>query len=612
MELEVEEYIIQCWHCLGEYDAVSSVWCSCDAKNPTKLCPYCLQCFCEASDEYKESFWKYAPKSLLSEREALRSSKEKLGEILLRAQLLSTEQLLFTLAHQTQTGKRLGELFVELNFISQEELEYFLSLQNQPPPDTLNPEVINFPAVDVLTPQFCIARKVLPILTPKKIGNRNFQPVAMAKRNDIATWELISKKLLCHPVPFYYEQEEILKILNLIEHREKTKPISIEENIDYESFINKLFLNAIKRNASDIHIESSENELFIRFRIDGILYKIKQFSKKHHLPLVENIKKIARMQPGASHFPQSGKLILKIQDIRYQLNIITFPSINGESISIKIINLNDFLKDLSEIGLQHENYIELKVALSNPGFIVVSGPLMNGTITTEYAIIKHLAESNKKVFTLEAPIYQRIENIHQAEINPSAGFDYLSGLNTIIQSDPDAIYISDVPNAEVAIQSMKIASKALIIADMNANSSSQVITIFRQMGVPNTLLASSISMIINQKLVRKICDKCKEEYPIQPELLKHMGFSKKEASELKAFHGKGCNDCNLLGYKGRIALFEVLKPSNKIKTMILQNEPEDEIIKQAQREGFQLLRNDCIEKIKLGLTTIEEFQRIKL
>lgn len=607
-----EEYIVQCFNCLGEFDASSSVWCSCDPKNPTKLCPYCLQCFCNASDEYKERFWKYAPAEMVAERDSLKSSKEKLGEILVRAHLLSTEQLLSALAQQNQTGKKLGELFVELGNIKSQELEYFLKLQNNPPPDSLDINVVNLSALEKLGAQFCVARKVIPILEAMPVGDRVFQPVAMVQRNDIATWELVAKKLQCHPIPFFYDSEQIISTLQSLHRREDTRPLFIEESIDYQSFIQKLFLSAIKRNASDIHIECSDIEISIRFRIDGILYKVKQFSKKHQIPLIETIKKLSHMDSSISQLPQSGKLIMKLQDNRYQMNIITFPSINGESVSIKIININEFLKDLSQIGLTKEQYTELKLALDNQGMIIVSGPLMNGTVTTEYSILKYLGESNRKIFTLEAPIQQKIDNVHQAEINPSAGFDFLTGLNSLSLSDPDCIYISDIPNTEVAIQALKLASRALVIADFNASSCGQVIHALREMGVPNVLLASSVSYIINQRLARKICDKCKESTPISANILMYMGFTKKEADNLIVYQGKGCDACNQIGYNGRIALFESLKLSPQIKSMIAQDEPVDKIINYAISHNFKTLHNVCIEKIQQGLTTIEEFQRIKL
>ncbi|OGF67217.1 MAG: hypothetical protein A2Y62_03185 [Candidatus Fischerbacteria bacterium RBG_13_37_8] len=607
-----EEYVVQCFNCLGEFDSSTSVWCSCDPKNPTKLCPYCLQCFCNASDEYKERFWKYAPREIQAERESLKSSKEKLGEILVRAHLLSTEQLLTALAIQSQTGKKLGELFVELGNIETEVLDYFLKLQNDPPPEKLTIQHINLPAIEKLGAQFCVARKIIPFFQASEAGKRTFQPVAMVHRNDIATWELIAKKLACHPVPFFYDSDEIVALLQNLHRREETKPLFVEESIDYNSFIQKLFMSAIKRNASDIHIESSDIEISIRFRIDGILYKVKQFSKKHQIPLIEAIKKLAHMDSSINQLPQSGKLVMKLQTNRFQMNIITFPSINGESISVKIINISEFLKDLDQIGLSTDQYTELKLALENPGMIIISGPLMNGTVTTEYAILKDLSKTNKKIFTLEAPIQQKIENVHQSEINPSAGFDYLTGLNSLLQSDPDCIYVSDMPSVEVTVQALKIASRAIIISDFNASSCGQVITALRDLGVPNVLLASSISYIINQRLVRKICDKCKEITPISPSILQHMGFSKKEAATLQIFEGKGCETCNFIGYNGRIALFESLKLTPALKSMIVQDEPDSRIVQHALKQGFKGLHEVCIEKIQKGFTTIEEFQRLKL
>jgi len=605
-----EEYLVQCWYCLGEYDAGSAVWCSCDPKNPTKLCPYCLQCFCRASEEYKGRFFQYAPASLLTERSSLRKIKDRLGELLARAQIVSVEELLAALAKQTETGEKLGQILVSNQLISSRELEIFLEIQSVPIPTEFSEEYVEVPMVQRLNPEYCLQNKILP-LRMFEGTERSFLVLAMADPQDVNTIEIVARKTEMFVVPFYADEFALTSFLKSYVPPGGARILE-QETTDYQTMIRKIILGAIRRHASDIHIEPEQDELSIRYRIDGVLYKIKSPSKREQGPLITSLKKLAKMEMHKSGVPQSSKMVLRQADKKYQLNILTFPNPHGESISIKIVDLSTFLRDLGEIGLTDAEHAQASLALDDShGLILISGPLMNGCSTTQYAMMRYLSDSNRKVMTLESPIFSHITNIHQSEINPSVGFDFFTGLNSIIRSDPDVIFLSDIPDQEVAATICKIAAKCVVVASVNAISAANTIMMLKEIGSSPLLLSQALSLVINQRLVRRICMHCCEKLPISQSLLVRMGLGEPEASGLNTYVGGGCKQCNYLGFSGRLAIFEVLVSNPEIADVLSRNSSVKEIEQAAAATGMVTLRSRCLEKINEGITTIEEFQKSK-
>jgi type IV pilus assembly protein PilB len=605
-----EEYSIQCWSCLGEFDAVSSVWCSCDPKNPSKLCPYCLQCFCNASEEYLRRFWEYAPPTLQQERTSLRKIKDRLGELLVRAQVVTVEDMLFALGQQGETNEKLGQILVNNKLITPEELDLFLQMQAIPVPNEFTEEYVDLNMLQRLNPEFCVQRKILPLQVFQG-ANRSFLAQAMANPQDTITVETAGRKAEMRIVPIYADEIAIVEFL-----RKYVPPggarIMEQETMDSQTLIRRLIMDAIRRHASDIHIEPDRNELNVRYRIDGVLYKIKSPRKEDHIPLIASLKKLAKMDVQNNRIPQSSKMMLRLGDQKYQLNILSFPNPHGESISIKIVSVSAFLRDLGEIGLTNEQLAKMQSALdSRFGLILISGPLMNGVSTTEYSMMRYLASSNRKVMTLESPIFATIRHVHQSEINPSAGFDFITGLNSIIRSSPDVIFISDIPDAEVAATVCKIASRCVVVASLNAISAANTVVLLRELGASASLLSQSLSAVLNQRLIRRICPHCSSKSPVSEALLMRMGLTQLEAQGLNAYAGTGCKDCNFIGFNGRIAIFEVLSNDPPVTEVIGRNSSSHEIEKVAVKHGMLTLRSRCLQRINDGITTIEEFQKSK-
>jgi type IV pilus assembly protein PilB len=607
-----EEYILQCWNCLGEFDAIPSVWCSCDPKNPTKLCPYCLQCFCGATEDYKARFWEYAPQTLLNERASLRKIKDRLGELLVRAQVITMEQLVVVLSQQAESGQKLGQLLVSNHLLSSDELSLFLEMQSLALPTKFTDESVDSVSLHRINPEFCLQRKLLPM----RVFNspiRAYLVVAMASPQDTVTIDIVSRKTDMNVVPFFFEEILITQYLESLMPPGSARMLE-QETTDYQAMVRKIIVGAIKRHASDIHIEPDVAELNIRYRIDGVLYKVKSPPKKDQGQLLVALKKMTKMDLQNVRFQQSTKILLRHDDQQFQLNVLSFPNPNGESLSIKIVNLSTFLRNLDELGIDEPDLIQIKTNLdSRAGLNLISGPLMNGCSTTQYAMMRYLSESDRKIMSLESPIFSQIRNIHQVEINPSAGFGFVNGLNSIVDSNPEVIFLSDIPDAEVTANVCKIASKCVVVSTFNAASASNTVVQLRELGVSSTLLSQALSLVANQRLIRRICPHCCEKSPISETILVRMGLNKSEAGGLNTYVGVGCKQCNYLGFSGRMAIFEVLRSNPEIVALMAdKNAATQEIEKLAIESGMVTLRQRFLDKVNEGLTTIEEFQKARL
>jgi type IV pilus assembly protein PilB len=533
-----------------------------------------------------------------------------LGELLVRAQLLTVEDMLAALSAQSETGEKLGQVLVGRNLISNDELDVFLQMQNMTVPKMFDEENTDLSLVNRLNSEFCLQRKILPMKSFSGPA-RSFLVLAMADPSDVDTVEIVSRKTEMYVVPFYADEFAMESFLKSYVPPGGARILE-QEATDYQSMIRRLIVGAIKRHASDIHIEPELNELSVRYRIDGVLYKTKSPAKRDQGPLTQSLKKLAKMDLRKSGVPQSSKMFLRHGDKKYQLNILTFPNPHGESISIKVVDLTTFLRDLIEIGFSDLEYTQIRLALDSAhGLILISGPLMNGCSTTQYAMMRYLSSSNRKVMTLESPIFSHIKNIHQSEINPTDGFDFTTGLNSIIRSDPDVIFLSDIPDAEVGATICKVAARCVVVATLNAISSANAIVMLRELGASPSLLSQALSLVMNQRLIRKTCKHCCEKMPISHSLLTRMGLTEKESQDLNAYVGTGCEKCNYLGFNGRIPIFEVLHSTPRVAEAIVKQASAKELEQVAIENGMISLRAKCLARINEGLTTIEEFQKSK-
>jgi type II secretory ATPase GspE/PulE/Tfp pilus assembly ATPase PilB-like protein len=533
--LSTEAYLINCWNCLGEFDALAAVWCSHDPKKPTKLCPFCFRCSCEASEEYRQDFWGHAPPRLLEEVETLARSKDRLGDILIRMKKLTTPQLLDVLVEQKRTGQRLGELLVERGLVTNEDIAAALKTQG-----------------------------VSPLLDTRGVAYAT-SPV----------WD-------------------------------QSEP---------EAIIQYLLGLAARKGASDVQIEPKEDQIAVRYRIDGLFFRVDPIPKRFQPSLTRKLFELFRLDPGREGEPHSSRFTARLGEADYDVVAKVLPTPHGVSASIKLINRVTFIKDFTTLGMELADRVRLIEELGNPsGLVLVSSPAFNGAMTTLYAIMNFLVQGQRNVLSLEAPIQWTIEGARQVEVEPSPqGPRMEEAIRSLIPASPEVLMLSAVPDRGTALLAAQLAGSRLVIATLPAQSAGQAVAAFLQGGVPPLLLAGSLAAVTCQRLVRTVCRICRQptEPPPFSTLAQH-GIVPEEAGALRFFRGNGCPTCNTVGYRGRQAVFEVLPGAPEVRAAVQSGLSAHEIEAVALGAGMQTIREQCLHLVREGVTTFDEFARLRL
>jgi type IV pilus assembly protein PilB len=529
-----ESYIVRCWNCRNEFDAGEAVWCSCDPKHPSKVCPFCLQCFCPADDDYKRAFWEKSPETLKEEVSLLERSRDRLGEILIRNQKLSTPQLLEALVTQKKTGGLLGKILVQKGWVSQADVDEALKHQGYKPlVDTQGQEVTPTPVAPTTPPQ---------------------------------------------------------------------------------EFLNYLLNLAAKKGASDIHIEPLQEELAVKFRIDGFFYKTRPLPRSSLDPMLERIESLFKLEPDQRQRPQKGRASLELLSRDYDLLAQTLPTQMGTAVTIKLVDRRYFLKNFTALGLTPPDQLFLVRALDEPsGLILVTSPPYNGAMTTCYSLMDHLAKSERRVVSLEPSIQWEVPYVQQIEVNKDKGLDYPSALRSVAGIKPDVVFLLDLGDKETASMACQLSSSLLVITTFPAFSAAESVWRFYEYGVPLSLFGRNLSLVLNQRLVRRICTNCREGgTPADPQKLAAHGITEEEARTLKLYRGAGCPACNKIGYRRRKGIFEVMTVDRELRDMLSRSSSLEEIERASIGAGMETLRERCLRDVREGITAIEEFIRWRL
>ena len=530
----VDSYFVTCWNCLGEFDATAAVWCSDDPKNPSKLCPFCLRCFCDASAEYKQQFWRQAPMQLVEELQTLGRSQDRLGDILIRMKRITTPQLLEALVEQRDTGRKLGVILVARGLVSREDIDAALRHQGVTPlSDTRGSEW----------------------------GGQ------------------------------YWQQASPDNVLDYL-----------------------LALGARKR-ASDLTLEPGVDEVAVRYRIDGFSFRVDPVPKMLEPALERALFAMFGLDPARRNRPQTGRTSCRLGDDAYDLVLQTVPGPQGITATVRLINRSTFIKDFGTLGLDLEDRVRLvEEVRSGLGLILVSSPAYNGAVTSSYAIMSFLAQSQLDVLSIEAPIQWRMEGVRQveADLGPQ-GPQIEPALRAMVAVRPDALMVSAVPDHGTAVLVSQLASSLLVIAQVTATGAARAVIALRDLGVPPQLLAGSLGLVTGQRLVRTVCRICRTQVtPPPPQTLAAHGIDENEARSLLFFKGKGCPTCNTVGYRGRRAVFEALPATEAVRSTIEHGGGAKDIERAALDTGMIGIRERCLALIKSGVTTFDEFARLRL
>jgi general secretion pathway protein E len=404
------------------------------------------------------------------------------------------------------------------------------------------------------------------------------------------------------------EEDEILKDLESIQDI-----TAMETEAPIIRLVNRLMVQAFRERASDIHVEPYPNDMKIRFRVDGILHDVLSLPKRLHPAVVSRIKVMATLNIAEKRLPQDGRIGIKLGDHSIDLRISTVPTVNGERVVMRILDKTSVLLGLEELGYYPDDLAIIGHLIKQEhGIILVTGPTGSGKTTSLYSMLNKINSPDKNILTIEDPIEYQLKGIGQIPVNVKVGLTFASGLRSIVRQDPDVILVGeirDLETAEIAIQAALTGH--LVFSTLHTNDSASAITRLIDMGIEPFLVTSSVNAIVAQRLARKICPVCKQQYFPESETLLEIGLSQEMlGKEGFLWRGAGCKDCLGTGYKGRTGIYEILMISDSIKTTILKSSDSNIIKKQGVAEGLHTLREDGARKVEDGITTIEEVLRV--
>ncbi len=553
-----------------------------------------------------------------------------LGQLLLWNKIITQDQLEEALKEQKKTNKRLGTILIEKGFVAEDVLNEFLSKQYGVKAVNLSEIDIPKEAIEKVPAQ--IAKKYT--LIPIGIKGNKIE-VAIADPTNIFALDEVRFVTGMNVIPYLSNESAILKAIekyygtskeldtimdSLAEMASSVSVLSDEEEESIEDLeeksaeepiiklANTILSKAVEMGASDIHLEPYENDFRIRYRIDGKLNEFMKLSKSIAPPLTSRFKIMAKLNIAEKRLPQDGRIRIRSGGKDIDLRVSTLPTVFGEKTVMRILDRSSVRVNLEELGFEREDLNKYIKAISSPyGMILVTGPTGSGKTTTLYASLNKINTKDVNIMTAEDPVEYNIEGINQVQIKEEIGLTFAEALRSFLRQDPDIIMVGeirDTETAEIAIRSALTGH--LVFSTLHTNDAPSAIMRLADMGVERYLTASSLVLILAQRLVRKICPHCKEEIKVPPNALEEVGFSKEEAQTVKVYRGKGCDRCNGTGYKGRIALYEVMPISDKLRDMILHEASVANLRKQAIEEGMSTLRMSGLKKVKEGITTIEE------
>ena len=555
---------------------------------------------------------------------------KEFGEILLSEQLIDYENLVWAISITGNSIEKLGELLIKKGLIKEEELlKAYSKLFGIPYISHIKLQGIEN-ILKKISKSFLKKHKIFPY---KKEGEKVFiatsSPTNYQAMEEIAfiVGEEIETELVLAP------QREILKAIDreydrAIYGEEKSIDFGInfapfikeqeeEELLDEGDapairFVRNILEDAVSSRASDIHIEPTEKETIVRFRIDGILHEIIRQNKELHNSIVSRIKVMANLNIAETRIPQDGRIKRKIAGDDIDIRVSTIPTYFGEKVVLRLLNKSSINFSLENIGLSDELLSKYKRLLKHTeGMIVITGPTGSGKSTTLYASLLHLNTPTKNIMTIEDPVEYQIEGINHIQVNPSIGFDFATGLRAILRQDPDIIMVGEIRDKETARVSIQSALTGhLVLTTLHTNDSISAITRLIDIGIEPYLVSPALKGIVAQRLVRKVCKYCEEKYTPSKEEINIIRENLHIKENIVLKRGKGCKRCKNTGYYGRTAIYEILVINEEIQKAIVQGKDEGYIKKIAIKNGLKTLKQNGIEKALRGITTIDEVLRV--
>jgi type IV pilus assembly protein PilB len=563
---------------------------------------------------------------------SIKSFGERIADVLIEDGLLLPNQLEEATELQKKQGGRLLKILTDRNYVTEQDMVISMGRCLDTPPINLARVRVPEEVLDLVPKDMARAYKLAPIC---KLGNKLF--VAMADPLNVLALDDLRQRTKMEIVPMITTERSVMEALSGVnsagqQMEQMIQEVSKEageaevvtqkrEEIDLDrlahqsedapviKIVNLILVQALKEKASDIHIEPFEKTLKLRYRVDGALIEASSPPKALQLPIASRIKILAGLDIAERRLPQDGRFRIRVSGKEVDLRISVLPTVHGEKIVIRLLDKSALQGSIAHLGIDEVTLRQFRAAIDAPhGMILVTGPTGSGKTTTLYTVLQELNSPEYNIVTVEDPIEYQLPGVNQVAVKSDIGLDFAGALRSILRQDPDIVMIGEIRDNETADIAVKAALTGhQVLSTLHTNDAAGAITRLDDMGIEPFLISTSVILSCAQRLVRRICPNCREEFKPEPEMFDKLGI---EDTETTFFHGAGCDRCKRRGYMGRAAILEVLPVSESIRRLIIKRASAAVIKSQAAAEGMKTLRVVGIEKAREGITTLEEIYRV--
>lgn len=560
-------------------------------------------------------------------------SGKRTGEVLVEMGILTPEQVDEALAEQKITRKRIGDIALSKGWCTKAKLMEALALRLGVKYLDLTTTRVDPVTADLISEKDARRYSAIPV----SFVDEHTLLVAMADPSNIVAIDDLRILTGFDIEPAIATEDDIATLLSNIKPKEdhiaedldakdaggdepttQSELRDIREQVDAApvvKLVNGVLARAVDEGASDIHFEPQAKDLLIRFRHDGVLHEIMTIPKRLQQGVLSRLKIMADLDIAERRIPQDGRIGLVVGGKPIDMRVASLPTVYGEKIVIRLLDRSNVMLRLEDLGFSDQALARYTRSYTKPyGACLVTGPTGSGKSTTLYGTLNILNTPEKNIITVEDPVEYRLAGINQVQVNNKAGLTFASGLRSILRCDPDIIMIGEIRDKETAQIAVESALTGhLVLSTLHTNNAPGALSRLTEMGVEPFLTASAVDCVIAQRLVRKLCEYCKEGYPVTREMLERLGFAEKAVEDwqnITLYRAVGCPRCNNTGYKGRMGIYEVMPISEAIERLIVERKSADEIMRVACAEGMVTLREDGLERVLTGKTSIEEISRV--
>ncbi|MGI6524703.1 MAG: type IV-A pilus assembly ATPase PilB [Bdellovibrionota bacterium] len=559
--------------------------------------------------------------------------QSRVGDLLVRAGLLTEDQLNKAKESQAATGGLLASAIIALGAITEQDFADLLSEHYAVPIVTLDDYQIEDSAVNLIPQNLATKYGLMPVLKEQStLTIAMIDPSNVVALNDIKFITgldvraviALESDIKAKQEKYYEDHISYSSIIDDIES-EDFEVVANNEELDLRELekatedapvvklVNAILMDAIKKGASDIHLEPYEKVFRVRFRIDGVLYEIMKPPMKLKNAITSRLKIMADLDIAERRLPQDGRIKLKIgsnKEMDFRVNVL--PTLFGEKVVLRLLDKSNLQLDMTKLGFFPEQLEHFKDAISKPhGMVLVTGPTGSGKTTTLYSALADLNKVGTNISTAEDPVEFNLTGINQAQMHDEIGFNFASALRAFLRQDPDVVMVGEIRDYETAEIGIKASLTGhLVLSTLHTNDAPSTISRLLNMGVEPFLVASSVNLIVAQRLARRVCSQCAQEVHLNPELLVNIGIPAEEARHIKVMQGSGCEACSGTGYKGRVALYEVMPMMESIRELILNGASTTELKRECIKQGMLTLRASALLRLKEGMTSLEEVLRV--